>query len=223
MTKKDTYIFDLDGTIANIDARRKLCAKPNGKMDFNQFFDPKNIDLDLPNDPVIQTLQMLDKAKFNIVIFSGRSKATKDATVQWLKKYDVPFNVLKMRPTTHPFAYMKDDDLKKHWLDTIFPDWQKNRIVAVFDDRDQVVKMWRSNNIPCFQVNYGDFQRYIQTMQKNNYEPVGDLSNIVLSKEQEKQISDSVNRFFRMRRKRIVRKATNIILYPIAIIWKPKT
>jgi len=157
MTKKDTYIFDLDGTIANIDARRKLCAKPNGKMDFNQFFDPKNIDLDLPNDPVIQTLQMLDKAKFNIVIFSGRSKATKDATVQWLKKYDVPFNVLKMRPTTHPFAYMKDDDLKKHWLDTIFPDWQKNRIVAVFDDRDQVVKMWRSNNIPCFQVNYGDF------------------------------------------------------------------
>ena len=157
MTKKDTYIFDLDGTIANIDKRRALCAKPNGKMDFKQFFDPKNIDLDVPNDPVIQTLQMLDKAKFNIVIFSGRSKATKDATVQWLKKYDVPFNVLKMRPTTHPFAYMKDDDLKKHWLDTIFPDWQKNRIVAVFDDRDQVVKMWRSNNIPCFQVNYGDF------------------------------------------------------------------
>jgi len=157
MTKKDTYIFDLDGTIANIDKRRALCAKPNGKMDFKQFFDPANIDLDLPNDPVIQTLQMLDKAKFNIVIFSGRSKATKDATVQWLKKYDVPFNVLKMRPTTHPFAYMKDDDLKKHWLDTIFPDDQKNRIVAVFDDRDQVVKMWRSNNIPCFQVNYGDF------------------------------------------------------------------
>ena len=157
MTKKDTYIFDLDGTIANIDKRRALCAKPNGKMDFKQFFDPANIDLDLPNDPVIQTLQMLDKAKFNIVIFSGRSKATKDATVQWLKKYDVPFNVLKMRPTTHPFVYMKDDDLKKHWLDTIFPDDQKNRIVAVFDDRDQVVKMWRSNNIPCFQVNYGDF------------------------------------------------------------------
>ena len=157
MTKKDTYIFDLDGTIANIDARRKLCAKPNGKMDFNQFFDPKNIDLDLPNDPVIQTLQMLDKAKFNIVIFSGRSKATKDATVQWLKKYDVPYGVLKMRPTSHPFAYMKDDDLKKHWLDSIFPDDQKNRIVAVFDDRDQVVKMWRSNNIPCFQVAEGAF------------------------------------------------------------------
>jgi len=157
MTKKDTYIFDLDGTIANIDARRKLCAKPNGKMDFKQFFDPKNIDLDLPNDSVIQTLRMLKATTHNIVIFSGRSKATKDATTQWLKKYNVPYDVLKMRPTSHPFAYMKDDDLKKHWLDTIFPDDQKNRIVSVFDDRDQVVKMWRANNIPCFQVAEGAF------------------------------------------------------------------
>ena len=154
---KDTYIFDLDGTIANIDARRKLSTKPNGKMDFEQFFDPKNIELDLPNDSVIKTLQQLNFTTHKIVIFSGRSKATKDATTQWLKKYNVPYDVLKMRPTSHPFTYMPDDQLKKHWLDTIFPGDQKNRIVAVFDDRDKVVKMWRSNNIPCFQVDYGSF------------------------------------------------------------------
>ena len=28
---KNTVIFDLDGTLANIDARRKLATKPNGK------------------------------------------------------------------------------------------------------------------------------------------------------------------------------------------------
>ena len=154
---KDTYIFDLDGTIANIDARRKLSTKPNGKMDFKQFFDPKNIELDLPNDSVIKTLQQLNFTTHKIVIFSGRSKATKDATAQWLKKYNVPYDVLKMRPTSHPFAYMKDDQLKKHWLDTIFPDDQKNRIIAAFDDRDQVVKVWRANNVACYQVDYGDF------------------------------------------------------------------
>jgi len=154
---KDTYIFDLDGTIANIDARRAFCAKPDGKIDFKKFFDPVNIDLDVPNQPVIDTLKQLHKTGFKIVIFSGRSKRTKDATVQWLKKFDVPFHVLKMRPTSHPFAYMKDDLLKKHWLDDIFPDNQKNRIVAVFDDRDQVVDMWRSNNIACFQVAPGNF------------------------------------------------------------------
>jgi len=157
MTKKDTYIFDLDGTIANIDARRKLCVKPNGKMDFTKFFNPKNIDLDLPNFPVIQTLQTLHKAGFNIVIFSGRSKSTQEATKLWLKKFEVPFNVLKMRPTSNDFAFMKDDLLKKHWLDTIFPGDQVQRIISVFDDRDQVVTMWRENNIPCFQVAPGNF------------------------------------------------------------------
>ena len=44
-----------------------------------------------------------------------------------------------------------------------------------------------------------------------------------LTKEQKKQISDSVNRYFRMRRKRIIRKAGYIILYPIKGIWKQKT
>jgi hypothetical protein len=29
--------------------------------------------------------------------------------------------------------------------------------MCVFDDRDKVVKMWRDNDISCFQVNYGDF------------------------------------------------------------------
>jgi hypothetical protein len=35
--------------------------------------------------PVIKMAQMLDAAGHMIVIFSGRSKATKDATKAWLK------------------------------------------------------------------------------------------------------------------------------------------
>ena len=45
--KKDVVIFDLDGTLALIDDRRKLSTKPNGKMDWDTFFDPDNIKLDL--------------------------------------------------------------------------------------------------------------------------------------------------------------------------------
>ena len=46
---KKTVIFDLDGTLANIDVRRDKSTKPNGKMDWDKFFDPKNISLDKPN------------------------------------------------------------------------------------------------------------------------------------------------------------------------------
>ena len=31
-------IFDLDGTLANIDARRKLATKPNGKLDWESTY-----------------------------------------------------------------------------------------------------------------------------------------------------------------------------------------
>ena len=155
--KQDTIIFDLDGTLADIDARRKLSIQDNGKMNWKKFFDPANISLDKPNYPVINAARFAKAAGFNIVIFSGRSKATKDATRQWLNDNGVPFDILKMRPTSHPWAFMKDDKLKQHWLDDLFPFSQKDKISCVYDDRDQVVNMWRKNGIPCFQVAPGNF------------------------------------------------------------------
>ena len=36
--------------------------------------------------------------------------------------------------------------------------WEyKDNVFAVFDDRNQVVDMWRSNGLTCFQVADGDF------------------------------------------------------------------
>ena len=150
---KKTVIFDLDGTLALIDKRRAISTKDNGKMDWDTFFDPKNIDLDLPNTPVIKMAQMLKSQGFDIVIFSGRSDITKHATMTWLDKHDVPFDFIQMRDNANHF--LKDSKLKKIWLDRFFPD--KDDIFAVFDDRDQVVDMWRDNGLTTFQVAKGDF------------------------------------------------------------------
>ena len=151
---KKTIIFDLDGTLALIDKRRAISTKPNGKLDWDIFFDPNNISLDEPNTPVIKTAQLFHSQGFTIVIFSGRSKATKDATRAWLNEHDVPFDVLKMRPTSDEWHYLADNKLKQHWLDDL---QIKDDIFAVFDDRQQVVDMWRSNGLTCFQVADGDF------------------------------------------------------------------
>ena len=148
-------IFDLDGTLALIDDRRALAAKDNGKMDWDIFFDPKNIDLDQPNHGVIAMAQTLKAAGHRIIILSGRSKGTKDATKAWLNKFNVPFDILKMRPTSKDFMFMPDDKLKQMWLDQLFND--KNDIICVFDDRQKVVDMWRDNGLTCMQVAPGDF------------------------------------------------------------------
>ena len=144
-------IFDLDGTLALIDKRRAISTKDNGKMDWDKFFDPKNISLDVPNDGVIQMAKILSSQGFKIWILSGRSDVTQKATLNWLSDNDVWFDHLMMRPKIHHF--MKDSDLKQMWLDDIGVD----NVDMVFDDRNQVVDMWRSNGLQTFQVAKGDF------------------------------------------------------------------
>ena len=148
---KKTVIFDLDGTLALIDKRRAISTKDNGKMDWGTFLDPKNINLDEPNIPVIAIAQMLNAQGFNIVILSGRSDITRDATIDWVDRYGVPYDDLIMRPKQH--HYMPDNDLKQMWLNDIGVD----NVAMVFDDRQQVVDMWRDNGLTVFQVADRDF------------------------------------------------------------------
>jgi hypothetical protein len=151
-----TVIFDLDGTLADITKRREMSTKENGKIDWDIFFTPENIWFDTPNEPVIEMVKVLSQ-KNRIVIFSGRSKATKDETKRWLKKFEVPFDVIKMRPTSNEWKFMPDDELKQYWLDSLFPGDKKDNILCVFDDRQKVVDMWRSNGLTCMQVAEGNF------------------------------------------------------------------
>ena len=148
-------IFDLDGTLANIDARRALSMDDNNKINWNKFFDPLNIPLDQPNIPVIHMAKMLKEQGFKIFIFSGRSGVTLQATVEWLQDNNIPCDKLMMRPKEKLF--MKDADLKQLWLNDkeLIPNISD--VFAVFDDRDQVVEMWRKNDLTCFQVADGNF------------------------------------------------------------------
>ena len=167
---KNTVIFDLDGTLANIDSRRDISMKPNGKLDWDIFAAPNSIlALDKPNAPVIKMAQMFKADGFKIVIFSGRNDRGFDATVQWLNDFKVPFDLLVMRPdkfkdkswpiangnpATPDMRFMPDEILKKVMLDTFV---DINDVFLVVDDRDKVVKMWRDLGLNTFQVAPGDF------------------------------------------------------------------
>ena len=149
---KNTIIFDLDGTLVNVDARRKIAIKQNGKMDWNKWFDPSNIKFDTPNDTVIKMAQLFAEDGFNIVIFSGRSDKTKHTTLDWLTHNKVPFNKLVMRDKDRHF--MPDNDLKKQLLNEHV---DIDDVFLVVDDRQQVVDMWRSLGLKVFQVDDGNF------------------------------------------------------------------
>lgn len=160
MANDKWFIFDLDGTLADIEDRRQLAkdtAKPGKKLNWDTFFNPGNIGLDKPNHAVIKMAQILAESGHMIAIFSGRSQRMAWSTKSWLVKHNVPWCILKMRPTKGQDAFTPDDDLKQSWLDDFADDVGKDNILGVFDDRQKVVDMWRKNGLTCFQVAEGNF------------------------------------------------------------------
>lgn len=170
MSRKPLYIFDLDGTLALIEHRRHFVTAPGTGGYPSDIRDPDNktwkpdwkafyaaCDRDEPNLPVIKTLRMLANAGADIWVFSGRSDEVREKTVDWLMRHVCWLSrteiVLEMR---REGDYTPDDQLKLGWLRNMFAA-DRERLVAVFEDRDRMVKMWRAEGVACFQVAPGEF------------------------------------------------------------------
>ena len=145
------YIFDLDGTLSITGHRQHLLE--GDSPDWDAFFEA--CEYDDPNTPVINTLKTLRMSGADIYIWSGRSSAVRKKTYKWLYDHDVLDCVMdiKMRKDGD---FTPDDELKKQWLNDLI-ERDEQRLVAIFDDRDKVVEMWRSQGIACFQVERGSF------------------------------------------------------------------
>jgi phosphoglycolate phosphatase-like HAD superfamily hydrolase len=162
----NAVIFDIDGTLANIEHRRHFVAsKPKNWKAFSQ-----GMKFDLPNDDIIWLMRLMYKDGVEILIASGRGEEDREATIEWLQKngifstHDVAedwdvvdkakvvYHKLYMRPAND---YRPDNIVKSEILDKMLEDGFEPMMAV--DDRDQVVEMWRSRGIRCLQVANGAF------------------------------------------------------------------
>ena len=136
-------IFDLDGTLADINHRVHYVR--NGNRDWDSFFSACTSDLF--NTPVAEALWAHLRAGHHVEIWSGRSDVVERETREWLADNGIdPRLLTRMRPAGD---YTPDVDLKRSWLHELHPD---ERPDLVYDDRQRVVDMWRDEGLTCFQV-----------------------------------------------------------------------
>lgn len=136
-------VFDLDGTLANIDHRlHHIYKKPK---DWDSFF--KDIHLDLPKKPIVDLCQALRTGGHVIYIFSGRSDICKAETVNWLLDNGIDYDMLMMRKA----GDRRDDvEVKKDMLN-ILRAIENTEPDLVIEDRQRVVDFWRSEGLTCLQ------------------------------------------------------------------------
>lgn len=146
---KQLVLFDIDGTLANIEHRRHLVQ--GDKPDWGKFF--KLMGDDAPNRPVVGLYNALKASgHYDLVIVSARPDDNRMITEQWLVWNGIEFDRLIMRPKGD---FRPDTDIKKEILDQLLA--EGGEIAFVVDDRDCVVDMWRENGITCLQCAPGDF------------------------------------------------------------------
>lgn len=132
-------LVDIDGTVALLSGRSP--------------YDMTRVDEDRPNHAVIAAVRAMHNAGYQIVYCSGRDASARAATEAWLDRHvGVPYIALHMRATGDR---RKDTVIKREIFEREIRD--RYEVVGVFEDRAQVVRMWRELGLTVFQVAEGDF------------------------------------------------------------------
>jgi hypothetical protein len=148
-----TYIFDIDGTLAEISHRLHFVEGEN--KDWDAFF-AACVD-DKPIQPVIDVCRALgltsNHERFRIIYLTGRSDVVRRETHIWLfDKCHLPIGEVIMRKAGD---HRPDTQAKKELMEKIIA--EGDTICGVFEDRPSVCRVWRDMGLTVFQMNDKEF------------------------------------------------------------------
>lgn len=133
----EAVIVDLDGTLSLMNNRGP--------------FDWEKVDRDDLNEIVAEQVKFHKSLGRKIILLSGRDEAAREKTEYWLNFYGIEYDDFFMRPKDN---FEKDSVIKRR----IFNEKIKNifNVLCVYDDRNQVIKMWYELGVFCFNCNQGN-------------------------------------------------------------------
>jgi phosphoglycolate phosphatase-like HAD superfamily hydrolase len=145
--KRKAWIFDIDGTLVNVEHRMHLIKPPEGvKKNWPGFFSACKDDT--PYEHTVRLCHLIgekEKDKDAISLVTARPYNYVDQTVSQMAALGVRWDALCMRPKGE---HKPDYEVKRDIYRTLIkPNYD---VVAAFEDRLQVAKMWREEGVPVF-------------------------------------------------------------------------
>ena len=150
--ERKTIIFDVDGTIADVEHRRHLVNGDKGfKPDWDAF--RKATEDDTPVQWVCDIAKRYIAQGDEVAFFSARNESEREITEKQISQWigDGHKGVF-LRPNGD---YTPDDEFKSALADKFID--MGGKIDLIFDDRQKVVDMWRDKGFTVVQVADGDF------------------------------------------------------------------
>lgn len=144
--KSPAYIFDVDGTLANVDPYLHFVRGSNRDYD---AFHKASIDA-LPNIEVVEMLNNAVSDNYAILIVTSRKEKYRGLTSMWLAKNNLRSHALFMRADDDN---RPDYDAKKDMLDKITEHWN---VLHAIDDNPNVIRLWQDHNIPTTKIGTWD-------------------------------------------------------------------
>lgn len=145
---KVIVVFDIDGTLANIEHRRAFVAtKPKNWKAFNA-----GIVNDTPHKDIVDLANLFMDNGSYVILCSGRGEENREVTEKQMDDFCVTYHQLYMRPAKD---HRPDDIIKVELLQQIRKEW--GNPTYWFDDRTKVVNAIRNEGVRVLQVAPGDF------------------------------------------------------------------
>lgn len=148
-------IFDLDGTLSDTSHREHYITKE--PLDWDSFH--KACVYDPPISNTVEMYRILKATGHTIYIISGRLDAVEKETRDWLDRYGLEYDYLFLKPSkikkVSDIIYKKS--ILKDLIKSKLHNFHLDKILCVFEDRTQMVEMYRGLGLTCYQVAKGDF------------------------------------------------------------------
>ena len=151
--KDKAVIFDLDGTLCDVQHRLHLLPKKDTHNHEDYYAFHELAHKDKMNYAVASILWMSKSFGYKIILVTCRDDKYRKQTENWLDIHNIKFDKLFMRIQNN---YMSDAEYKEYIYSAYIQLYYN--VLFVIDDRKGVVAKWRELGLFCLQCDGGDYR-----------------------------------------------------------------